>query len=257
MVIPASWILFCAFNAAGPSYSYAEPCKPRETFRSVILTDLESQVPTAVGDKYRAPEPITHGHEATHAINDRLSKPGQQALYLLNKQYVSFAIPNLKLEDVQKYVPSELQHFRYHTYVVKQSTVRYEVINGVTELIFSHNKNPLYLLNEWVAYNNGASVGMELAGLGVCPLRCNDLLLAPLEMSVYVLALCCAIKDKDNAYWQKADKLKSFLKSEFKRSFKLYENSQKFECFKWENTIARDLRKSPQLRAMMQELGVD
>lgn len=255
-MVTGALILFF-FNASSPGYSYAEPCKPRETFRSVLLTDLESQVPASVGTKYRAEAPITHGHEATHAINDRLSKPGHQALYLLNKQYVSFPIPNLKLEDVQKHVPELLQMHRYHTYVVKQSTVRYENINGQTTLIFSHNKNPLYLLNEWVAYNNGAAVGIELAGLGIFPQFCNDLLLAPLEMSSYVLALCCAIKEKDPTYWRNAADFKIFVKNELKRAFKLYADGQKFEKFQWKNDIARDLRKSPQLRAMMQELGVD
>ena len=252
MLVPA--LMLCFVPVSEPKYLYVEPCKAREDLRSFILADLESQVPVSVGNKYRAQQPITHGHEATHAINDRLSKKGYQAVYLLNKQYVTYKIPNVKLSDVQSHIPENLQLHRYHTYVVKQATVRYETIEGQSILIFSHENNPLYLLNEWVAYNNGAAVGLELAGLGFCPPHKNDLLVAPLEMSVYILGLCCAIKDKDPQYWNNAKDFKIFLRNELKRARKYYDEGQKLECFAWENNIARNLKEAPKLRAMLEEL---
>jgi hypothetical protein len=252
-------INFLLFFAAAPSpidYRYADPVSPvPPDCRSVILADLASQTSPEDQRLYHSPQPITNGHELTHAVNGRLSNKGFQSLYFLNKQYVSLAIPQkIKLEDVAKYVPQSLRLHRFDTYVVKQSKSRVELVDGQMKWISHHNDNPLYLLNEQTSYNNGAEVGLELAGLGVSSEFKNDLLMAPLEMAVYATALACCIKEKDPEFWKNNKLLQKAIAREVNRGVSLYHKGKKIDHFKWENEIEENLKKddAKHLLKMMQ-----
>ena len=238
---------------------YAEPVRPRTVERSVILADLKSQVPPHEGNRLSSfGDAITDAHESTHGIHHRLSPRGKQALYLLQKRYVVLPIPKMKLADVQAFVPEKLRGHRFDTYVVKQSTTRWETINGQMTLVASWNDNPLYLMNEATSYNNGAEVGLELAGLGVYGKVRNDLLLAPLEMAVYVTAMATAIKKHDPVFWKEQTFFRRVLTHEIQRGVDLYVKGQKIDWFRWENSTLRDLRRKEckPLMDTFKELGV-
>lgn len=232
------------------------PERPVE-HRSAIIRDVDSHTSAKTAAPWQKWDPITHVHEVSHFIHHEQRLPGKQALYLLDNKLVYLDIPRLKLEQVQPFVPEKLRGHRYQTYVVKQATSRWENVNGTTMFVGSHNNNPLYLLDEHISYNNGAAAGLEYARLKINPNKegtTNDLLLAPLEMTVYTLALCAAIKKHDPAYF-KNKKFRGLIKGEVERSARLYREGQTYSYFKWPNTIMDDLKTSP-LKSIADELDV-
>lgn len=140
----------------GPS-SWLWEVKPLRTVDSSlgqVLGDIESHMPA--GHPYRSSDKITWAHETTHGLNsylrNALQKQGQarvQCLYVLNDRCVVLTEPRgVTLAQVASAVPAEQRGRVYQLYLVQQQR--------------DWNDTPTYVLDEWVAYSNGAAVGKEL-----------------------------------------------------------------------------------------------
>ncbi len=123
-----------------------------------VLYDIESHIPSKYGTTYRDNDRITWGHETTHGINSHLrnyfNKSGKKAngFYVLNGQGVIVSEPKMSKARVAQHVPSVLRGSRYNLYVAGSS---------------AWNDRPLYIFDEWVSYNNGAAVGVDMAQKGL------------------------------------------------------------------------------------------
>ncbi len=119
----------------------------------VILGDIESHLPK--GHQYSDRNKMTWAHEGTHGINAeiRLKVYGSNmdnfnAFYLLQDRSIVLKEPSVTISDVAKEVPSELRGPSWGLYMVDQALI--------------WNDRPLYLMDEWVSYTNGAEAGKEL-----------------------------------------------------------------------------------------------
>jgi len=127
-------------------------------------------------------------HEVTHGINAKLteifSRGGVnrvQAFYVVKKGFYVLNNPTgLTMQDVTYNVPIQLKRdSSYQLYLIDQQ--KYFL------------NEPLYILDEFVAYNNGGVVSGEIHG--------RESLNIP-QFMVYSLALGRTIEQKNPTYWQ-------------------------------------------------------
>ena len=117
---------------------------------SKTLQDIESHI-YAKHSYINREDLINWGHETTHGINSwvGLNYKKKQALYCLNDRLAVLDFPeNLRIRDFAEKIPTQIRSGGYETYI--------------TGAIRDWDDNPLYLLNEWIAYCNGNQVGFEL-----------------------------------------------------------------------------------------------
>ena len=175
---------------------------------------------------------ITCAHETTHMINAEMRNNLQKKAFQINKKgkkinafYLpkgnSFVIeePDMTKAKVAEFVPEELKWKRYHTYITKAR---------------AWNDRPLYLVDEWCAYINGALVAVEDSINNRHSDGWSDAVSGPLEFSVYCVAMCMAIEKYDQAYWIHNDNLRKFMKWNLERSFNTYEMGKDYKYFKWD-----------------------
>lgn len=220
-------------------------CFNAEPSRSDMYRDVFNKVDLNKRQELAFSNTITTTHELSHEIHHVNSKKGFQALYTGSGKLSSFPIPSkVNLIDVNKFVPDNLRRHRFETYVTKQSTDRWEIINGTSMWIKGRNDNPLYLLDEWVSYNNGAKAGLEEAALGMyMPVR-SDLFLAPLELLIYSVGMYQAIAEIEPEYLSKNPEFTKFMKNEVNRALDLFSKGQKDPKLKWETSLLDDFVKS-------------
>jgi len=174
---------------------------------------------------------ITCAHETTHMINAEMRNNLQKKAFQINKKgkkinafYLpkgnSFVIeePDMTKAKVAEFVPEELKWKRYHTYITKAR---------------AWNDRPLYLVDEWCAYINGALVAVEDSINNRHSDGWSDAVSGPLEFSVYCVAMCMAIEKYDKTYWIRHDNLRKFMKWNLERSFNTYEMGKDYKYFKW------------------------
>lgn len=143
----------------------------------------------------------TQAHETTHGINSRLrneTREKDNAFYLVQgNKAIRFLEPNIKKSIVAQYVPEDLRHNRFKTYVTGQTAWENE---------------PLYLIDEWVCYINGAMVAVESVNNGKMHISTTqDLMKGQLEFAVYCTALYKAIQEHDPQYLEDNPQFKPFL----------------------------------------------
>lgn len=132
------------------------------------VVDIERRLPPK-HDYYDA-DMVTWVHEGTHYINSNITREkGRQGLYLMGGKAVILKAPRLTLEQVAVAVPEKDRRTIYKTYLIDQRQW--------------WNKEPLYLLNEWVAYGNGTACRKSLNKTGRDRI---DTVRFALEMEIYV-----------------------------------------------------------------------
>ena len=189
-----------------------------------VLYDIESHLPSSYGTTYRDSDRITWGHETTHGINSHLrnyfNKTGSMAngFYVLNDLGVIVVEPKMSKAQVAQFVPSVLRGTRYSLYVSGSS---------------SWNDRPLYLFDEWVAYDNGAAVGIDMAQKNLWKAGWRDGVAGAVEFSVYAIATAMAVKQYDGGYFQSNTQFKQFVAWELRRSMDLFRKGAKLTQFKW------------------------
>src|SRR5690606_30740396 len=102
------------------------------------------------------------------------------ALYVTGGRVVIIEEPKLRKSDAQKFVPEtfrEKASMRYNLYIAGQS---------------AWDDTPTYILDEWVAYVNGARVGIDDVQKGRYKDTWVDGVAGSLEFTVFSMALCMA-----------------------------------------------------------------
>ncbi|RTK95524.1 MAG: hypothetical protein EKK64_06795 [Neisseriaceae bacterium] len=171
----------------------------------VVLSDIESHMPA--GHHFVDPDKVTWAHETTHGINNdiRNSKGrGINAFYVLNDKAAVIAEPRTTIRRVASTIPPVLRGFSYQLYLVQQAG--------------DWNNEPLYLMDEWTAYANGAECAIEIDKDRVA----SDLISSH-NFNVYCLYLAKCIKEDCPDYDDK--QFKAYLKWGIERVFDLSKNS--------------------------------
>ena len=167
---------------------------------------------------------ITCAHETTHMINAYLRNTLSSNEKNINAFYLppgwGFVVeePNIRKIQVSEFVPPNVRGYRYNTY-----------ITGAREW----DKQPLYIIDEWCAYINGALVGIDDVNNGRYRSGWTDGVSGCLELSLYGVALCMAIERYDNNYWNENEQFRAFIKWNLQRAYNTYEIGKDYKEFKW------------------------
>lgn len=196
--------------------------------------DLLSAVLSKTKNPFVGDGRTTDAHETTHMIHAELRnarvKAGQlrdpASFFILPEYAFDTYHPKFKLAEVSAYLPKNLRFSRYDLYFVKQ--------------LKDHNDRPLYIYDEWIAYIVGAQVGIEDYDRGIKTDRV-DVVEGPLEFSIYAVALCMAIKEKDPELWNDKE-FRVFTKDMLKTSEKVFFNGRNKFRFLRQEEILQQLR---------------
>ena len=185
---------------------------------------------------------MTCAHETTHMINAGLRnslKKGKNinVFYLPTGWACVIEEPNMRKSQVAQFIPSNVRGYRYSTYVT-----------GATEW----DNQPLYLVDEWSAYINGAMVGIDDVNNNRYTDGWTDGVSGCLELSLYCVALSMAIEEYDRDYWNNNDHFKSFMKWNLQRAYNTYMIGKDYPQFKWDKQeeFFRRFRESPSTKKM-------
>lgn len=199
-------LLFVVTNlyAAEPEFKTFKPI--RTVTSKGILGDVESHL--------KADNPWTNGntqietsvHEGTHGLNSwaRNGSTKYNGFYVLEDRYIQIWEPAITISDVKKNIPTS---FRGHAY-------KYNLESWHTK---DWENQPLYVIDEWIAYTNGCMYFDEQKELGkwsVAPTHAIDL-------TVFSFALLKSLP-KDYEY---KDELTDFIRWNTKRVLKLVPKS--------------------------------
>ena len=168
------------------------PASKAFTHVSPVVSDIERRLPAK--HEYYHEDPVTWVHEGTHYINSQITREkGKQGLYLMDGRGVILVSPDLTLAEIAAHIPEKDRRTIYQTYLIDQRKW--------------WNEEPLYLLNEWVAYGNGTACRKSLNKTGKDRL---DTVRFFLEMEIYVNHMV-DLAEKDNGYAH-IDSLKAFVR---------------------------------------------
>jgi hypothetical protein len=182
-----------------------------------FLADIESHLPPDLGTRYRDRDRITWCHETTHGVHAALRiRYRLDAFYPGGGRCALVEAPAITLGDVAAAVPAQLRGNRYPTYLVKQRR--------------DWEHEPLNVWDEWVAYDNGTTTGIEEGGRGGPGM--SDDAVACLEMSGYALAVSAAARQKGAPV---SDQFREFLAWELRRSLALYTRAVNMPAFSWQD----------------------
>jgi len=163
------------------------------------------------GDKHGR---YTNVHETAHSIHNELRNEYKQktkkkvnALYALQGQAIIIDDPNIKITDIIDYVPKNLRSRRFKTYFIDQNK--------------HWNDVPTYILDEWVCYILGAECGIDDFDRKV-KLEKTNAVSGSIEFSIYALAMCLSIKEKDPEFWKNNEQFKAAIKYNLIRSEKAF-----------------------------------
>jgi len=188
----------------------------------VILGDLESHLPNE--HNYTDLNKLTWAHEASHGINakirnDRTTNEGYNGFYVLQDRFIIIKEPEITIRDVASVIPERLRGLTFNVYFEEQFLI--------------WNDRPLYLMDEWVAFTNGADAGKELNLKGWY----FELLQAH-NFNVYCIYLALVIQ-RDCSYYRDTE-LKEFIKWNTERVFRLsHPSDRKTENFVADNKIPK------------------
>lgn len=155
-MIKILWLAFVLFYSLFVNNVSADIYVPpiREDTVGGLLGDIDCRMwaPKNVGftwKTYRGKDKVNWAHEGTHSVNSRIRNLNKvdNGYYLLYGDAISLKHPKFKLKDIAKSVPKDKRCSLYKLYIVKQQR--------------SWNNEPLYVLDELVAYTNGAVIGVE------------------------------------------------------------------------------------------------
>jgi hypothetical protein len=119
-----------------------------DTLRDVLAHLPEGDAANA-RDRNSPEDFVTWCHEGTHFVNSRLSTPKTRGFYTLYGEGWSLPMTNrTTLADVAQAIPEELRGRTFKTYLVDSRG--------------DWNAYPLYLMDEWIAYQHGSMVRQEL-----------------------------------------------------------------------------------------------
>ena len=167
-----------------------------------ILGDIESHMPAQ--HIYRDNDKVTWAHETTHGLNSRLRQSyssGHNVFYVLSNNGIKLREPPIKLSELARSVPTQYRGSIYTLYLVQAQQW--------------WNDQPLYIVDEWVAYTNGTLCGIE----NRMNSRTQNSFEHALECGIYTSVLMTLV-EKQRSYDSKY--LRSFYKWHLKRMQNIY-----------------------------------
>lgn len=180
-----------------------------------FLADVESRLPAEMGTRYRAPSRVTWCHETTHGVQSALRNNNHlPAFYPGGGKFALVDPPAVTLAEVAQAVPPRLRGTRYQLYLVSQ------------QRDWAHD--PLYVWDEWVAYDNGTTTGIQ--EMGRSQSGASDDAVACIELSGYALAVASAARRKGIPV---SEQFREFLAWELRRSLGLYARAITMPAFAW------------------------
>jgi hypothetical protein len=156
--------------AAEPEFSFLAPLRPPDSRLAPTLADIESRLET--NHDLRGEDMITWGHEGTHYIDSRLVRSPVRAFYCLKGRVARFRNPKISITRVAAGVPPKLRGAIFQSYLANPAKLK--VLDD----------EPLYLLNEWLAYTHGSQIRKEIGWAAR-----GETLQHMAEMGVYVSVL--------------------------------------------------------------------
>ncbi len=139
--------------AQQPGWVRYPAIRPRENGLGNVLADIESHMPA--GHIYRDSDLVTWAHETSHGLAGRIRNQWPALLgrksngfYCLNDVAALLCEPPTTLQAVALDVPASLRGMSYNLYLVNMTRW--------------WNNQPLYILDEWVAYTNGSETRRDL-----------------------------------------------------------------------------------------------
>jgi hypothetical protein len=180
-----------------------------------FLADVESRLPPEMGTRYRDSSRVTWCHETTHGVHAALrNRYRLPAFYVGGGKFALVEAPAVTLREVAAVVPQHLRGSRFDLYLVRQRS--------------DWDREPLYVWDEWVAYDNGTTTGIEEAGRYAR--GASDDAVACIELSGYALAVAAAARRKGVPV---SDQFREFLAWELRRSLRLYARAESLPAFAW------------------------
>jgi hypothetical protein len=197
------------------AWTAAAPLRAAPAGVSAFLADVESHLPPEMGMRYRDRDRITWCHETTHGIHAALrNRYRLPAFYPGGGKCALIEAPAITLGEVAAAVPERFRGTRYNTYLVSQRR--------------DWDREPLYVWDEWVAYNNGTTTGIEE---GARPSTgASDDAVACIELSGYALAVAAAARRRGAPV---SEQFREFLAWELRRSLDLYARALAMPAFAW------------------------
>lgn len=193
----------------------APALRPPPVGVGAFLADVESRLPPQLGTQYRDRSRVTWCHETTHGVHAALrNRYRAPAFYPGGGRFALVEAPALSLGEVAAAVPPRLRGVRYQVYLVQQRR--------------DWERDPLYVWDEWVAYNNGTTTA--LAEGGRSKTGPSDDAVACLELSTYALAVASAARRKGVPV---SDQFREFCAWELRRSLGLFVRASAHPAFAW------------------------
>lgn len=154
-----------------------------------VLADIDSRLPATgfvSSQTYQMADTGTWAHEATHGLNSLIRTRGRgtgvdNALYSLRGRAAVIQEPRpVTISEVARFVPLKLRGKIYQLYMIDQAR--------------QWNTEPLYVLDEWTSYCNGAAHNLDklTRGQGIGD-GAGDMLFS-VETAMYSLALLAAVE---------------------------------------------------------------
>jgi hypothetical protein len=191
-----------------------------------VLADVDSRLPAkglVSSATYRDSDPITWTHEATHGVNslvrNTLAPNGHQynAAYCLGGRAAVLLEPRpVTLGEVARMVPAALRgRNTFNLYLVQQRQY--------------WDKEPLYMLDEWSAYTNGADQWVQYKKAGRQHSSASELLFMA-HFAIYSLCMAAAVDSSQRKGRLQYDdtQLKAFIQWQWNRMMNLFADGQPF-----------------------------
>lgn len=200
-----STIVILTANSFAQEYKDV-PLKTNRIQEDGYYGEIMNRSPTSILEHERG----TNAHESIHFINaeySNLTFGKQRAFYITGEKRVYYTSqPKLLKDDVKEFVPNSLRGSRYKTYL---------------EQAAGWNNIPTYIMDEWVAYIGGGMVALEDYE-NKRNRDISDRVCGALEFSVYSIALCMAIQEKDPDFWNENKDFRDFVKSMLTKSYDVF-----------------------------------
>jgi hypothetical protein len=186
----------------------------------------------------------TNAHETTHGINSEIrnahTNQGKKinGFYVLEGRGVVLEEPKIKMEHAKKFVPKNLQSYRWDLYLVKQ--------------LRDWNDTPTYICDEWVAYINGGACDVDDVKKGKHKGGWTDGVSGCCDFTIYTIALCMATKELDPDYWKNYKQFRNFVVWEMRFAQKIFLEGRVMKEFKWDkqDKLLLEFLESPEAEAM-------
>ncbi len=216
----------------------------RHTGKSGILGDILDHA----GHSFGGSDAVTDAHETCHEVNNTIRNAATKffgrksnGFYALRDCAIAFREPNFRKSQIVEFVEEEFKSPElWELYILGQSAWEGE---------------PLYCLDEWVAYVNGSYAGLELAEQGASLGNQQQTIKASIIFLRYAIAVLQAIDKFDREYVDK-DRLTQIVGFMRGRVMELYEKSKKFDSFSRQENDGLVAALPPAPKAMIQDVNL-